>query len=286
LQTFVALYASWLEQRPSRRGERRSRPARLVRVIVIDFGVIAAIVAAAGVTVDRLTDLLAGVTGLAAAWARPLVVIGAFVLCSPFFVGMVRSVRALGRSIASGALPQRAGQADLGAAPRRALVVMLQLALLLMLSIPLVALTEPLISPLIGAIVLGVGLLFLGVSFWRSAENLQEHVRAVAHVVVEALANQAGTAQQPTLDQVQKLIPGMGDLTPVQLSSDSPAVGKTLAELNLRGLTGATVIAIHRGGEEVLIPTGTEELRVGDMLALAGAHDAVDAARQLLLPQT
>jgi CPA2 family monovalent cation:H+ antiporter-2 len=52
--------------------------------------------------------------------------------------------------------------------------------------------------------------------------------------------------------------------------------------VNLRGLTGATAIAIHRTAGEVLIPTGKEELQVGDVLALAGTHDAVEAASRLL----
>jgi CPA2 family monovalent cation:H+ antiporter-2 len=68
------------------------------------------------------------------------------------------------------------------------------------------------------------------------------------------------------------------------LEETSPAVGKTLAELNLRGLTGATVLAIHRGGENVSVPTAGEVLKAGDVLALAGTHDAVDAAKGLLAP--
>lgn len=60
-----------------------------------------------------------------------------------------------------------------------------------------------------------------------------------------------------------------------------PAAGKTLAELNLRGLTGATVIAITRGGVGIL-PTGKEPLQADDVLVLAGTHDAVEAARDLL----
>jgi len=42
------------------------------------------------------------------------------------------------------------------------------------------------------------------------------------------------------------------------------------------------VLAIARGGEGVLVPTGHEELRADDVLALAGTHEAVAAAKQLL----
>jgi CPA2 family monovalent cation:H+ antiporter-2 len=68
----------------------------------------------------------------------------------------------------------------------------------------------------------------------------------------------------------------------VQLDAGSPAVGRSLAELNLRGATGATVLAIARGEEGILVPTAQEVLRAGDVLALAGTHDAIDAARELL----
>ena len=49
-------------------------------------------------------------------------------------------------------------------------------------------------------------------------------------------------------------------------------------------LTGATVLAIGRGNQGML-PTGKEVLEEGDLLALAGTHDAVDAARHLLKTQ-
>jgi len=78
------------------------------------------------------------------------------------------------------------------------------------------------------------------------------------------------------------MLPGLGSPTRFTLSNGSPAVGKTLASLNLRGVTGATVLAIARRGEEVLVPTGQEILMTDDVLALAGTKEAVDAARELL----
>ncbi|MDQ3243499.1 MAG: TrkA C-terminal domain-containing protein, partial [Gemmatimonadota bacterium] len=65
----------------------------------------------------------------------------------------------------------------------------------------------------------------------------------------------------------------------------SPAVDRSLAELNIRGLTGATILAITRRGDsgaKVMVPTGKERLRDGDVLALAGSTEAVNAAKELL----
>ena len=59
-------------------------------------------------------------------------------------------------------------------------------------------------------------------------------------------------------------------------------MGRTLAELNLRGMTGATVLAIQRDEGGAVVPTAQEVLRAGDVLALAGTHEAIGAARAVL----
>lgn len=52
--------------------------------------------------------------------------------------------------------------------------------------------------------------------------------------------------------------------------------------MNLRGRTGATVLAIVREGQEVLVPRGADMVRVGDVLAIAGSAEAVRLARALI----
>ena len=199
--------------------------------------------------------------------------------------------RRLAGELAAVALPLRAeGKTDLAAAPRRVLVLTLQVIIVLLVGAPVVALTQPFLRGFTGPLIV-LGLLgVLGVALWRSAMNLHGHVRAGAQVIVEALAAQShakapGTEHAPPeLEKVQQLLPGLGTPTPVLLEATSPAVGKSLAELNLRGLTGATVLAIHRGGEDVSVPTAGEVLKPGDVLALAGTHAAVEAAKGLLAP--
>jgi CPA2 family monovalent cation:H+ antiporter-2 len=62
----------------------------------------------------------------------------------------------------------------------------------------------------------------------------------------------------------------------------SVAIDMSLAQLNLRGRTGATVLAIVRANEQVLVPRGRDMLRAADVLAVAGSADAVAAARILI----
>ena len=89
-------------------------------------------------------------------------------------------------------------------------------------------------------------------------------------------------ATQQKLDDVNRIITGLGSPVSIELKPGSSAVGRTLAEVKLRGLTGATILAIERGGESVVVPAGNERLRAGDVLAVAGTHLAVEAARELL----
>jgi len=59
-------------------------------------------------------------------------------------------------------------------------------------------------------------------------------------------------------------------------------VGRSLSELDLRDATDATVLVIVRPGESIILPVGKEVLKAGDVLALAGAEEAVHKAKALL----
>jgi CPA2 family monovalent cation:H+ antiporter-2 len=66
------------------------------------------------------------------------------------------------------------------------------------------------------------------------------------------------------------------------VEAGSPAADRTLAELNLRARTGATVVAVARGDEHIVTPSGEEILRVGDVLAVTGSSESIAAAHDLL----
>jgi CPA2 family monovalent cation:H+ antiporter-2 len=289
LQTFSALYGSWIEalKRAPRRPTVQSRVRRLALLLIADAAVPTAIAAAAAVWGSGAASWVARKSGIPSDMAWAAVIVGAALLCVPFCVGIVRVSRKLGTTLADAALPApQAASADLAAAPRRALVVTVQLGAVLILAIPVLAITQPFLPGPEQAILMLIVVAVMGVTFWRSAANLHGHARAGAQVILEALAAQARGPDRarnvPSLDAVLPLLPGLGEPVPVRLTAESAAVGRTLAELNLRGLTGATVLAILRGEEGVVVPTARERLREGDVLALAGTHEAVEAATAML----
>jgi CPA2 family monovalent cation:H+ antiporter-2 len=286
LQTMAALYGSWLERvRTSPSRGTASAVRHILRVLALDAAVVALLVIGASLAVTRAGTALADRIGIGPDVARWAIVGAAALASIPFCAGVLRNAWRMGATLAWEAMPEAPlGQADLAAAPRRALVLTLQLATVVVTSVPVVAVTQPFLPGAPGAAIVALLLLVLGVAFWRGATGLHGHVRAGAQVIVEALARQArreGRKVDP-LEQVRELLPGIGDPVAVQLDVRSPGVGRSLAALDLRGLTGATVLAIWRPEGGVLVPGAKEVLRAGDVLALAGTAEAVEAARQLL----
>jgi CPA2 family monovalent cation:H+ antiporter-2 len=285
LQTFAALYGSWVERLRATADRKTvtARVKRLVKLLVLDVAILLALVIGTAVSAERIGALASAKLGLPAGLALLLVSLAAIALAVPFLIGVFRLIRGLGIVLAQAALPAiEKGRLDLAAAPRRALVVTLQLALVLVVGLPILALTQPFLPGWAAAVTLGLLLVVLGLVFWRSATNLQGHVKAGAEMIVEALVKEAskGTAtpHEDALDQIEALMPGLGELVPVRLDENSAAVGKTLAQLHLRGLTGASVLAIVRGKQGLIVPTAGEVLQAGDVIALAGTQDAVTAA--------
>ncbi len=289
LQTFAALYGSWIEQIRSSPSRQTSGTVvrRLVKLLMADAAFLIAIVITTTLYAGRIMNFFMTRAHLSPAMARLSLIALLGVLMAPFAVGIFRVARRLGRTLAESALPKTEdGQADLAAAPRKALVAGLQLAVVFVVGSPLLALTQPFLPGFSGAAALTVLLLLtllLFVAFWRGANNLQGHVRAGSEMIIEALASQSQSAglEGADLGLIQKILPGLGEPTPLKLTPESPSLGRTLAQLNVRGLTGATVLAIVRKGHGLTASTAHEVLQSGDVLVLAGTQEAVAAATEL-----
>ena len=307
MQTFISLYASWLDA--LRSGWRRPGVLapfrRLLWLLLLDAAMIAAIIIVTSTQRHHLTAWLLERVEVSAEVIEWSVLGLAALACVPFLIGLFRCVRALGIRLAAAALPEATdGKLDLAAAPRRVLIVTLQLVLAVLVGAPLVALTQPFIPAPYGIVLLIAAVAALAVTLWRSASDLAEHVKAGAHVVLEVIKRQASdrSVEQPVLGltarkraeldlaeldlaPAQQVLPGLGPITAVRLAPGSPVVGVKLAELELHGRTGAFVIAVaaHDEDREAAPAVAVHRiLQVGDVIALAGSHAAIEAAERLL----
>ena len=287
LQTFTALYGSWVEHlRAARpRSETSARVRRLVRLLVVDATALVALVvgSALGAESGRLWLVR---RGLAPQLAFVIAAVAVAALGVPLAIGILRVAGRLGETIGNIVFPPVCEEGvDLAAAPRRAFVVTVQLVCILLVGAPLVAFTQPFLPGLAGAQVLLVIVLVLGVAFWRSTRNLHGHVRAGAQVIAEMLRHQAapphGAVVAPPFP-LAEILHGLGEPVALEIEPGSPAIGKTLAQLDLRGRTGATVLAITRGDAASVMPSAHDRLEEGDVLAVAGTRADIEAARELL----
>jgi CPA2 family monovalent cation:H+ antiporter-2 len=292
LQTFTVLYGSWVEglRNAPRAASTTAYIRSLLRRLLLDAALFTGIIVGITSSRGKLIAFARDNTGIQESLAFPLLIGIAVLLAAPFFLGVIRVGRKLGLTLAEVVLPAGGeNRVDFAAAPRRLFTVTLELVIVIMVGAPLLALTRPFLPGAQGGALILLFIAVLGVAFWRSATNLQGHVRAGAEVIVDVLARQSqgrgSEAREDNLKQVEQLLPGLGALTAVRLETSSPAVGRTLAELNLRALTGASVLAITREAGNVVAPAAGETLRAGDVLALTGTQEAIEAARTLLGPE-
>ena len=158
-----------------------------------------------------------------------------------------------------------------------ALIELLQITILLVAAVPLLAIVQPFMAPVEGIGIIVITIVLMIVIVTRSARQMQGQIRNATRLLRVALGGaHAG------IDGASYEVPGIGMITPISLRPDSEGVGKKLSELDLHTSSGAVVVAIGRADSEVVVPTGDEILREGDILELAGSSDAVAAARRML----
>jgi CPA2 family monovalent cation:H+ antiporter-2 len=277
LKVLEALYDSWLErirtaEESAREGNSIAWPAATMIASAVLIGAILIVnefdpldMTTTVTSMERLSYFFAGL----------FVDMFALLLCALPAAGMYFASRRLATALASRAF------ADLQPADAptvRAMVELLQVTSLLVVAVPLLAIVQPFMAPVEGIGIMVITSVLLIVLVTRSARQMQGQIRNATRLVRMAL----GAAQADADGEHPQEVPGIGMITPVRLKPDSEAVGQRLADLDLHAKSGAVVVAIGRGGSELIVPTGNEILQAGDVLELAGSTDAVTAARRLL----
>ncbi len=272
LATFVSFYESWI----GRLGATDTAWRRVrgpVAVLVVDTAVVIAVAIGGAVVAARadLPDPLRGRTGAA------VIALATILVAAPFALGVVRRLTRIARALAELVIPPGAA-VDLGRAPRHALAIVLELALAGAVITVVIAAIQPFVGG--GAIALAVAFAVPLALAYRAIVDFDQHVRAGSELVLELLRQPTST---PPLAALEGALPGFGDTRTVRLPDGAPAVGRSLADLDLRARTGATVLAIARADGGFASPEPHEALRAGDVLALTGGDDAIAAAQHALL---
>lgn len=207
----------------------------------------------------------------------------AVLVAGPFVVGLIRSARRLSSGIS------RMARAQQGPTPRaQAVEAIALLAVVLGVGLPTVALVRPLVGgPWVEAVLLCVLLTLSVLLGLRLGSVKGKHTSGVARLALDlrdhVQAGVSGIPSAPPPPPRPEAGPLAGlDYQPLAVPVGGVADGLTLAELDLRCRTGATVVAIRREDRTTTLPTGDELLQAGDILAVSGSAEALERARVIL----
>ncbi len=284
LRTLLSLYEVWIEALRHRPREAQGL-RRPLFVIGLDMVVLVGVAIGGRMVYPSITAWLTTTLGVSESAARTVFVVLQLLAWVPVLVSMSRNAKVLARRVGEHLFPaSRAGAPDLAAAPRRALIMALQMAVVVAVSFPLAMLTGPIALGAGTALVPLVLPLVLLPILWRDASNLGGHVKASAEVVLAALRQRHGEPELIDVEagELDRLLPGLGHVEVVELGPSSRGNGRTLGDLDLQATTGAMVLALaHEDGGRVR-PGPEVALRAGDRVVLLGAADCLAQARALL----
>lgn len=278
LRTFTAGYVSWVnrvektEKTDPERRVFRQAAARTVLYAAVTLGLIVV----GAVTADRVHASMSSTVawlpdgGVSLGWVLTTFIVAPFVYL--WTVHLRRAVRSLARL----AVPERLRGAEETTTERllrRAFSVVAVVgsgALVLAVGMPLVG------SPVLLVVVLGA-VVAVTVVFGRSLRGFHKEIEATLDRLT---GDQADAAEAVQLIETGHAW-GAGSRT-LLLDDSCAAVGRTIADLRIRELTGATIVNVRRAYETHAPPAPRLELLAGDNVMLVGDEPTLLRAEEIL----
>ncbi|MCW2573748.1 MAG: potassium transporter [Frankiales bacterium] len=121
-------------------------------------------------------------------------------------------------------------------------------------------------------------MIVIGLLLWRSSIRL--HARAQG-----ALRETFAQPPAPRHAQEPVVVPALfreAEVHSLLIEENSPAAGKLIGELRLRTKSGASIVGIERGDQNIINPGPDEELRPGDHALVLGSAGQLEKARELV----
>jgi monovalent cation:H+ antiporter-2, CPA2 family len=86
---------------------------------------------------------------------------------------------------------------------------------------------------------------------------------------------------QEAFDQISQIL-AQGTIEAYYVAAESPNIGRSIREINLKARSGAMIINIIRGNQTITNPPSEFVLQAADQLILFGDHNAIDMALRVL----
>lgn len=210
-------------------------------------------------------------------WGHLVTQVAAVVLLALGAAGLVLGILKQGRVLARdlAVLAPDPGTGGTGRRGRHLLAGGLRVAVLLMVLLPVVAVLQPFAprGPLlaVGLAVFGGVVLLQLLRSRRLDRDLDGGTEWLFRRV-----------RDPWPEEGAQEGPPRGTLRALRIGPGCPSLGRRLADLDLTGRAGVSVVALMRTDGELVRRPLESELQEGDLLALTGAESALDEAEGLL----
>jgi CPA2 family monovalent cation:H+ antiporter-2 len=205
---------------------------------------------------------------------------GALLLSLPVLVAFFRKLQALSMLLAE--ISVREHESEKRKQALRALISNTLLfagaigvsLLLVLLSLPLLPSWEVLVLLVVLAVITAV---LLRAQFIRLYSRAQNTIRETLERERDQHHPDAPRTLPPLLEEA--------DLLTLVIAADSPMAGRSIRELALRTRTGASIVVIQRGDQNVVNPPAEEVLQPGDHVLLLGTREQLRGAEDVFRHQ-
>lgn len=276
LTGLLDIYTTWISQVTKARSKNLARQLMrrwMVMMIVNLLFVVGIFIAGAFVANTRPGWLSAYIGDPEA--VRALIWLGAALLSLPLLIATYRKLQAFGMliaeiNIAKGSSGKRNPAAQMIVSNAVLIVGTIVMGLLLLVLSSTILQSGR--SLLLLLVIVGIITAILWKTFIRIYSKAQLAVQDAFTAVPEPTPR-----QHPLPNFLEE-----AELQRVEIAPHSIAANKLISELGLRTQTGASIVAIHRDGKNLLNPGPNEEILPGDSLLMIGDTTQLRAAADLL----
>lgn len=269
--------------RASKRDERwesdniiRKTVRRCLIVILINLIWIAGIFLAAAYAARRFAGFFAKVPSFLGG-TNAVFWFGAALLIIPFVVASLRKIRALAMILAEMRFPQN-GDRPGNSMPRLITEWTITIAGMLALTLFILMFGSAVLPPQKILVFMAVLIASISVISWKF--NIRIYSKAQI-ALREVFAGGQSWLNLLSFNTAQSIF-SEAHLTDILITSQCPAANKIIHEMNLRAVTGASIIGLERKGKMLINPPADEVLRPGDRIYLLGTGPQLENAQDLL----
>jgi len=274
VRLFLSFYDSWIDSSKKDLSGSKSRSLilRSFSVAVLDFALLGVLLASVFKFKDHLFPF-AGKFGVDRFWFDTGVELFVAMASFPFLLALLWNVRVFFDHTFTRTSDLSAGDSKVSLDVRRVADFTTVGVFFLILQIASGLLFSSFVLFAVYSVLLVVSFYML----WRSAGVFQTKLRSGAEMFLNFFPKSIEEAPEHT---------ELPEVMAVEITDKATCIGKTLADLNLRARTGASVISIVKSGNKVTLPNGKESLEKNDVLQMVGSSESLKNAKAILFNQS